>query len=193
MLELSGDRREIEWICSHPQWHAGQEFVVGPDKAADLQPSIGLMLVAALPVMVLIIAQIVVLVLALTDKELTGLTRLAWAIVIVFAPLIGLIAYMFAKGWPANPGAALSSPNRSRLEILAGPGNSGTNRTSTSGAPHNARPHCYLNHPNANTDRLLIVAAEISAYKSASTVPGFSIASATYRRNPAAVSPSHTL
>lgn len=76
----------------------GHEFIVGPDKVADLQPSTGPMLLGALPVFVLIIAQILVLVLALTDKEKTGLSRLAWTIAIVFAPLVGMIAYMFARG-----------------------------------------------------------------------------------------------
>ncbi len=76
----------------------GHEFIIGLDKGADLQPSIGLMLLGAVPIIVLIIAQILVLVLALTDKAAPGPTRLAWAIAIVFAPIVGMIAYMFARG-----------------------------------------------------------------------------------------------
>ncbi|MDQ4503061.1 PLDc N-terminal domain-containing protein [Sinomonas sp. ASV322] len=56
------------------------------------------MALAALPGLILLLAEIAVIVLALRDPSLPPAVRLVWAIAIVIFPLIGTVAYLVVHG-----------------------------------------------------------------------------------------------
>ena len=66
---------------------------------SSLQPDYWLILVfGVLPSVILLALEVTTVVLALTDRGLTGPGRYVWPLLIVVCPLIGMLAYVVLRG-----------------------------------------------------------------------------------------------
>lgn len=63
-----------------------------------LQPKFGLMALSALPSIILGIAVLATLILAVTDRALSGWARVGWAVLIVALPVLGAAIYLVLRG-----------------------------------------------------------------------------------------------
>ncbi|UVJ39690.1 DUF805 domain-containing protein [Arthrobacter sp. CJ23] len=86
---------------------------------ASLQPNFGLMALSAIPSIILGIAVLVTLVLAVTDRGLSGWARVGWAVLIVAVPVIGAVIYLVLRGRQRIPKRAKAGvATKSRLSYL---------------------------------------------------------------------------
>lgn len=77
----------------------GNELVVLlQSQEASLQPNFVLMAVSAIPSIILGIAILATLVLAVTDRGLSGWARVGWAVLIIAVPVIGAAIYLALRG-----------------------------------------------------------------------------------------------
>ncbi|WP_138416199.1 hypothetical protein [Sinomonas gamaensis] len=77
----------------------GHEFVAGfPVQEAALEPNYWLMGLAAAPTFLVVVLELAVVVLALTDRGQAMWARYSWALIVVIAPLIGALAFLIVRG-----------------------------------------------------------------------------------------------
>ena len=77
----------------------GNELVVLlQGQESPLQPDFRLMALSALPSIILGIAVLATLLLAVTDRALSGWARVGWAVLIVALPVLGAAVYLVLRG-----------------------------------------------------------------------------------------------